>query len=415
MSLRTYHDPLHRDITLDSQKPAELLIINLIDSSPFQRLRRIRQLGPAFLTFHGAESSRFTHSLGVFHLARKALEKLIHLNKEFEEIKGSLYAAALLHDIGHTPLSHTGEEIFNIKHEEWSAKLILEHPEIRDLLEAYRKGTSQEISELFEKEKSPPSIMKTLVSSQIDCDRLDYLMRDSYSTGARYGQLDFERILSAFTLAPDGSLAINPKGVMAVEHYLVVRSLMYRSVYNHRLNEVCNWLLGQVIETARILGPKKVWADKYMSKWLWEPLEIDLETFLKNDDVRTCYHIQRWYEDSPMPLSELCNRYLNRNLPKAIDIGNLNSCQQLEALALARQLAQKEGHDPSYCCGLRHQKSHGYHPYKVGLRIWDGKKLQSLEQVSSLVKSLITPSASSWLIHPKEIHSEIQAKLTDMV
>ena len=78
MSLRTYHDPLHHGINLDSGKPAEAMVMELIDSEPFQRLRRIRQLGPAFLTFHGAESSRFTHSLGVFHIARKAFEKLIN-------------------------------------------------------------------------------------------------------------------------------------------------------------------------------------------------------------------------------------------------------------------------------------------------------------------------------------------------
>ena len=83
-------------------------------------------------------------------------------------------------------------------------------------------------------------------------------MRDSYTTGARYGQLDIDRIISAMTIAPDGDLAINPKGLMAVEHYLVIRNLMYRSVYNHRLNEVCNWLLEQIIKTARKIGPKKV-------------------------------------------------------------------------------------------------------------------------------------------------------------
>ncbi len=80
MSIRTYYDPLHQAITLNSKKPAEAMVMELIDSAPFQRLRRIKQLGPAFLTYQGAESSRFTHSIGVFHIARKALNKLIEID-----------------------------------------------------------------------------------------------------------------------------------------------------------------------------------------------------------------------------------------------------------------------------------------------------------------------------------------------
>ena len=120
MSVRTYHDPLHGGIVLDKKDRSESMVIALIDTAPFQRLRRIRQLGPAFLTFHGAESSRFTHSLGVFHLARRALNRLIKFNKGLEEFRGLLYGAALLHDVGHGPLSHTGEEMFGLHHESWS-------------------------------------------------------------------------------------------------------------------------------------------------------------------------------------------------------------------------------------------------------------------------------------------------------
>ena len=127
MSLRTYYDPLHQGITLNSKKPAEAMVIELIDSAPFQRLRRIRQLGPAFLTFHGAESSRFTHSLGVFHIARKALNKLLELDPSLMDFQGILYGAALLHDLGHAPLSHTGEGMFGLKHESWTARLIKEY------------------------------------------------------------------------------------------------------------------------------------------------------------------------------------------------------------------------------------------------------------------------------------------------
>ena len=123
--------------------------MELIDSSPFQRLRRIRQLGPASLTFHGAESSRFTHSIGVFEIARRAFKKLLAIETELKSFRFLLYGSALLHDLGHGPLSHTSEGIFGIKHEEWSARLITEHPEIRDPLENYAKGSSEKIANLL--------------------------------------------------------------------------------------------------------------------------------------------------------------------------------------------------------------------------------------------------------------------------
>ena len=411
MSLRTYHDPLHHGITLDSNDPAEAMVIKLIDSAPFQRLRRIRQLGPAFLTFHGAESSRFTHSLGVFHIARRSFNRLIKLDPNLQEIKGCLYGAALLHDIGHTPLSHTGEEMFGLNHERWTARLIKHHPELNKPLESFEQGTADKVAKVIEKDQKSNNLVKALVSSQIDCDRLDYLLRDSYSTGTRYGQLDLERILSALTLAPDGELAIHPKGLTAVEHYLVVRNLMYRSVYNHRLNEVCSWLLEKLVRTARELGPKKIWADNCMAIWLWQSNEINLETFLANDDVRTCYHLLRWKEEAPDILAEICNRFINRQLLQAVDVNHLSNENQLQALAKARKLVERKGQDPDRVCTLRSQRIESYQPYKKGLRLWDGKELKALESVSPLVQGLINPAVATWLIHPKEIHEDLKAEI----
>ena len=411
MSQRTYHDPLHRGIGLDRQAPAEGMVMDLVDTAPFQRLRRIRQLGPAYLTFHSAESSRFTHSLGVFHLARRAFERMLPLAPELETYRGLLYGAALLHDIGHGPLSHTGEEMFGLRHEAWSARVIRHHPEIHDCLESHASGTAEAVANLLEHGRSPHPLIKHLVSSQLDCDRLDYLLRDSYSTGTRYGQLDLDRILGALTLAPDGDMAIHPKGLMAVEHYLVVRNLMYRSVYNHRLNVVCNWLLEKLIQTARQLGPEQVWADEVMASWLWQPDQIRLEDFLANDDQRTGYHLQRWQAEAPAALAELSGRFLDRRLLKATAVEHLSPADQLQLLATARRLADRHGHDPELCCGLRHQQLRGYHPYRGGLRLWDGQQLQALEKASPLVASLATPAATSWLIHPRDISNELRQEM----
>ena len=149
MSARTYHDPLHGAIRLSRQEPAEALAIDLVDTPVFQRLRRIRQLGPAYLTFHGAESSRFTHSLGVLQLARQALGNLGRSHTELTEHRGVLYAAALLHDVGHGPLSHTGEEMYGLHHESWSSRLIREHPALREPLEAFAPGTADQVAILL--------------------------------------------------------------------------------------------------------------------------------------------------------------------------------------------------------------------------------------------------------------------------
>ena len=121
---RIFHDPIHKEIIFDSDKPEELMIMELIDTQAFQRLRRIRQLGAASLLFHGAESSRFTHSIGVFCIARKICERLVETDPSFNSNKFVLYGAALLHDLGHGPLSHTSEAIFNHNHETWSKNLV---------------------------------------------------------------------------------------------------------------------------------------------------------------------------------------------------------------------------------------------------------------------------------------------------
>ena len=408
MGERTYHDPLHGAIRLDGADPAEALVIDLIDTAPFQRLRRVRQLGPAFLTFHGAESSRFTHSLGVLHLARLALGQLERRNPALAEHRAVLYAAALLHDVGHGPLSHSGEEMYGLHHEAWSGRLIREHPALRDRLETYAPGTAGAVAALLEHGQYPNAAIQALVSSQLDCDRLDYLLRDSYSTGTAYGKLDLERILAALTLAPDGQLAITPKGLMAVEHYLVVRNLMYRSVYNHRLNVVCNWLLRQTIASARRLGPAEVWADPVMARWLWHCDGLDLKTFLANDDIRTGYHLMRWMEEGPAELQAPCRRLLERRLLKATAVSHLEPGRRMELLAAARQLSEAAGLNAETSCGLEQRQNRGYHPYEGGLRLWDGEHLQALEQRSALVQSLTIPVELAWLIHPAEVAPKLR-------
>ena len=135
---RTYHDPLHGAIVLEGSDPTESLLIQLIDTPAFQRLRRLRQLGPASLTFHGAEGSRFTHSLGVMAIARRAFDGIARHYPQLQSQRPVVLAAALLHDLGHGPFSHTSEEIFGNHHEHWTSRILRESSPIRELLAGFQ-------------------------------------------------------------------------------------------------------------------------------------------------------------------------------------------------------------------------------------------------------------------------------------
>jgi len=145
-AIRVYHDPLHGAIALDNRDPTERLLIQLIDTPAFQRLRRIRQLGVAYLTFHGAEGSRFTHSLGVMAITRRAFRALAQRYPELEPYRAVVLCAALLHDLGHGPFSHTSEEIFGNHHEHWTLRILREFAPVRQLWSLVREWQRSNIT-----------------------------------------------------------------------------------------------------------------------------------------------------------------------------------------------------------------------------------------------------------------------------
>ena len=408
MSLeRIFHDPIHKDIVFDSGKPEELMIMELIDTVSFQRLRRIKQLGAASLLFHGAESSRFTHSIGVFCIARKIYKRLIEIKSSFCENKFILYGAALLHDLGHGPLSHTSEEIFEHNHEKWSQNLVKNFTPINSILKKYDSELPHQISELFESKQLFSKPLKTLISSEIDCDRLDYLLRDSYNTGTKYGLVDLERIISALTFSPDGNIAIKPKGVIAIEHFLVLRNLMYRTIYNHKINEISTWILGKIIHTVKHNFEKKIWLDKSLYKWIFAPEMIDFDDFIRNDDITFYYHLARWKDESFEPLSTLCKMFIDRDLLKASDISFLKKIDRLKILSFARELCKKNNYDSEIFCGIKERIFKGFKSNN-SLNIWDGTYQNSLEKSSTLINTLMKSEESSFIIYPAVIKSEIK-------
>ncbi len=407
---RIFHDPIHKEIVIDGSKDEEVMIMDLIETDAFQRLRRIKQLGTASLVFHGAESSRFTHSIGVFCVARKIYKRLIEIEPKFETHKFTIYGAALLHDIGHGPLSHTSEEIFGHKHEDWSKRLINHYEPINSILRKYDPILPKKIGELFSSKNLISHPLKTLISSEIDCDRLDYLLRDSYNTGTKYGLVDLERIISALTFSPDGGIAISPKGIIAIEHFLILRNIMYRSIYNHRINEICTWILENIFKKIKSEFINKIWIDESLKRWIFTPQSLDIENFLSNDDIRIYYHLVKWKEEAPKPISRLCEMFINRNLLKALDITFLNNIDKLELLAFARKKSAEFNYDPSLFCGIKEKKFNGFESNN-SLKVWDGKILKKLDDESALIKILIQNRENSLLIYPECIQEDLSKKI----
>jgi uncharacterized protein len=404
---RTYHDPLHGAITLNRTDPTEALLVRLIDTPAVQRLRHIRQLGPASLTFHGAETSRFTHSLGVMAIARRVFDRIAASHPQLLPYRPIVLCAALLHDLGHGPFSHTAEEIFGSHHEVWTRRIVLESAPVRQLLDDFQPQLAEQIAQIYAK-KFPIPFVWQLVSSQLDCDRLDYLMRDSYFTGASYGKLDLDRIILALRYDPvTQQLVVAKKGLAAIEHYLIVRYFMYAQVYNHSKNLAATWVLERAFTRARLLlAQGNLIADETVTAWLQDIKTVSLAQYLDANDSVFLYHLQRWQNHTDHVLADLCRRYLDRDLFKTLDLTDRTEADRQVILQKAELLATQQGLDPDYYVGLRVALSRGYTLYQRGINLQTSTGLQEISERSPLVKTLSQPMQRAWLIHPRPIDVE---------
>jgi uncharacterized protein len=406
---RTYHDPLHGAITLDSTDPSEALLIGLIDTPVFQRLRRIQQLGTASLTFHGAEASRFTHSLGVMQVARKVFDHLARRNPDLQPHRSVFLSAALLHDLGHGPLSHTCEDIFQSNHEFWTLRILREDPALQKICQNHDPALMDKLQTVYEK-CYPIPIIHQLISGQLDCDRLDYLLRDSYFTGASYGTLDLDRIILALRCDPERlQLLIDPKGLAAIEHYLVVRYFMYIQVYNHPKNIASVWGLNQVVRRAReLINQCDLYTDSAMHAWLTQTNQtLSLSDYLSADDGWLMYHLQQWQSSRDPILADLSRRYIHRDLLKAEDISTFSSERSAGVLEKSQYLAEQQGLDSGYYTGIQVSTTRGYTLYDRGIDVGLPEQTLDLSDVSPLVHSLIPPLRRATLIYPKEIETRL--------
>lgn len=237
------------------------LEVEIIDTPYMQRLKNIKQLSIAYHVYPGATHTRFSHSIGALYIMGIIAENLSQqgfLGKDEIEM---LRLAALLHDIGHYPYSHTVEEVYQklypnkpLSHEEVGVRIIIGETEIRDkILEA--GFNPREIGEVILREHKN-KLYNQLMGSDIDVDKIDYLLRDSKHTGVAYGNIDVQRLTQTVTVDDDGNLAFLTKGLEAVENLYIGRLHMYRSVYLHKTVTALELVLQQLIEKlhARNLG-----------------------------------------------------------------------------------------------------------------------------------------------------------------
>lgn len=348
---RMYRDPVHNIISLSDADPVEALLIELVDAREFQRLRRIKQLGLALYTYQGAEHSRFTHSLGVMHVMRRVLDRLGERHPVATETRRVALAAALLHDVGHGPFSHVIEKVLHEAHEKRTVDILLdEGTELNRVLAAHDPELPAKIASVYDYSFTPGFVCQ-LVSSQLDVDRCDYLLRDSLMTGAKYGYYDLEWILRHLTLdAAEQRVYVQQKGLYAVEEYLQARYYMFRQVYFHRSLRAAEAVLLSIVRRAVELHERGRLEFSLPGSVLERVLRgqsLPVSEYLELDDYDMMFHIKRWCHEPDATLADLARRFIDRKLFKTIDLDFAGEREE-EFSAAVRDAVAAAGFEPEY-------------------------------------------------------------------
>ena len=408
MPEKIIRDPVHDVIALELGDPTDALIFRLLACTEVQRLRRIRQLGLASLAYPGADHSRYSHSLGVFETARKILARLGREVCVDESLRTTCLAAALLHDLGHGPFSHVFERVSGIHHEGITRRLILDpDSEVHHALIRHDATLPERVVDLLHCGGERTFVCDVL-SSQLDADRLDYLLRDNLMTGSRYGRYDLAWLLQAMTLDPAGKrLCVAAKGVSAVEAYVQARYHMYRHVYFHKVVRSAEGMTKLALQRARDLVLRGNVGGEIDGGSLAVPpgsgvvakvLTNDRMTageFKELDDVSVMGCFKAWAGSGDAILAGLCRGLLDRKLFKTIDLARVAAehgpAAVEEAVARAASAVVDAGGDPLYSMFY---DSPSNAPYTSGpdgiLIVANGGRTVDFAEASPFVKGLET-------------------------
>lgn len=409
---KVFRDPVHNYIHVQHQ-----VILDLINSREVQRLRRIKQLGTSSYTFHGAEHSRFSHSLGVYEITRRICDifkrnyPIEKLGKDGWDDSHRIVAlcAALLHDVGHGPYSHTFEHIFHTDHESLTVAIITSpETEVFQILNNVEEGFPEKVASVITKTYNNPQVVQ-MISSQIDADRMDYLLRDAYYTGTEYGTFDLTRILRV--IRPyEGGIAFAMNGMHAVEDYIVSRYQMYVQVYFHSVSRGMEVILEHLLDRAHELSQENPEIFAYHSQLLLPFLNqsFTLEDYLKLDDGVLNTYFAQWSDEKDVILSDLAQRFLNRKPLKSVAIDSSDN----PLISKMRELVEKVGFNAKYYTAINssydlpydfYRPEQGRHRTQIEIMQTDGT-LVELSQASQLVAALAGQGqGDARFYYPKEM------------
>ena len=409
---KVFRDPVHNYIHVEHK-----VILDLINTTEVQRLRRIKQLGTSSFTFHGAEHTRFTHSLGVYELTRQICNNFRHNYPTkapgdglWDDDANRLVAlcAALLHDIGHGAYSHTFEHIFGTNHEHITTEILTSpETEVNQVLRAIAPDFPEKVASVIDHTYPNPQVVQ-MISSQIDADRMDYLLRDAYNTGTKYGLFDVTRILRVMRPYSEG-IAFESDGMHAVEDYIICRFQMYQQVYFHPVSRGMEVVLQHLLQRAKYLYEHHQLGE--LTPTLLVPFfenDFTLHDYLNLDDgVLNTYFIY-WREDPDDTLRDLAHRFLDRKPFKSVTYS-----QETRALIpKMRDLISAAGFDKDYYAALNDSYDLPYDAYdpsskepktQIEIMAEDGS-LRELSTLSMLVAAIAGRSTGDERFYfPKEM------------
>ena len=377
-------DPVHSYIHIHYE-----VIWNCLDSKEFQRLRRIRQLGGDFQVYPTAEHSRFSHSLGVYEIVRRMVTEVKSLCVELAEYdKVCVMLAGLLHDVGHGPFSHAFEHVTNHSHEEYTAKIILGNTELNAILRAVSEKLPQDIVSIIQ-HTHENDILNQIVSGQLDADRMDYLLRDSYFTATSYGQFDLERILRTMRVRKTAEgrkvIVVKYTGIHSVEDYIMARYQMYWQVYYHPVARSYEAVFIQLFNRLKDIfkGDKDYFEDMKVLVPFLEESEVSVDEYFKLDENSLLYCCALIQDKEDKIAADLARRLQNRNLFEYVDYNEEN-------LAQIRNMLKENNLDERYYLRIENVEASVYSPYK-GRKILIEKlngDIVALEKASTIVESI---------------------------
>ena len=377
-------DPVHSYIHIHYE-----VIWNCLDSKEFQRLRRIRKLGGDFQVYPTAEHSRFSHSLGVYEIVRRMVTEVKSLCVELTEYeKVCVMLAGLLHDVGHGPFSHAFEHVTNHSHEEYTAKIILGNTELNAILRAVSEKLPQDIVSIIQ-HTHENDILNQIVSGQLDADRMDYLLRDSYFTATSYGQFDLERILRTIRVRKTAEgrkvIVVKYTGIHSVEDYIMARYQMYWQVYYHPVARSYEAVFIQLFNRLKDIfkGDKDYFEDMKVLVPFLEESEVSVDEYFKLDENSLLYCCALIQDKEDKIAADLARRLQNRKLFEYVDYNEEN-------LAQIKNMLKENGLDERYYLRIENIEASVYSPYK-GRKILIEKlngDIVALEKASTIVESI---------------------------